>query len=119
MKRKLRPVIPIFAQGWIDGEVPERTRTSLCSTPGTNGVLREYGTLTRGVCVIPSLSSKKHATLPCAAVTAWHASRFRKLEAGEAFLTLGTARFNIRLQLADGFGERVIATPSSDEKAER
>ncbi len=61
------------------------------------------------------------ATLPCAAVTAWHALvEFGNLKAGETVLTLGTGGVSIfAVQLAKLHGARVIATSSSDEKIAR
>ena len=61
------------------------------------------------------------ATLPCAAVTAWHALvEFGNLKAGETVLTLGTGGVStFALQFAKLHGARVIATSSSDEKIAR
>lgn len=62
------------------------------------------------------------ATLPCAALTAWHAlmERGRPLGPGETVLCLGTGGVSIfALQIAKAAGARVIITSSSDEKLQR
>jgi len=108
----------------IDGAVTEeKRRTSLGADARNDGVLREYGAFNQeGLLRIPDhLSYEEAATLPCAAVTAWHAlSVSGNLKAGDTVLTLGTGGVSIfALQLGRLFGARVIATTSSDEKAER
>ncbi|MEM9281006.1 MAG: NAD(P)-dependent alcohol dehydrogenase [Verrucomicrobiota bacterium] len=77
----------------------------------------------RSLVAVPDfLSPVEAATLPCAAVTAWHAlfERCRPLQAGDTVLCLGTGGVSIfGLQLAKAAGARVIVTSSSDEKLER
>ena len=60
------------------------------------------------------------ATLPCAAVTAWHALvHSGNLQAGQTVLLLGTGGVSIfALQIAKAMGARVIITSSSDAKLE-
>jgi NADPH:quinone reductase-like Zn-dependent oxidoreductase len=67
------------------------------------------------------LSYEEAATLPCAAVTAWHAlSVFGKVRTGETVLTMGTGGVSIfALQFAKAAGARVIATSSEDAKLAR
>ena len=117
-------VMPIFAQGWLDGDATEeKRRTSLGAGAQWDGVLREFGAFDeQGLVPIPDhLSYEEAATLPCAAVTAWHALAISgRLRAGESVLTLGTGGVSIfALQLAKLFGARVISTTGSDEKVER
>lgn len=116
-------VCPIFMQGWIEGGcTPDKAATSL-GGGGLDGVLREYGNFHEsGLVRIPDhLSYEEAATLPCAAVTAWHALvNVGRLKAGETVLTLGTGGVSIfALQFAKLHGARVIATSSSDEKLAR
>ena len=61
------------------------------------------------------------ATLPCAAVTAWHALIGRAaLKPGDTVLVQGTGGVSLfALQFARLAGARVIATSSSDDKLER
>ena len=61
------------------------------------------------------------STLPCAALTAWHALVSKgRLRAGETVLVLGTGGVSLfALQIAKMHGARVILTSSSDEKLAR
>jgi NADPH:quinone reductase-like Zn-dependent oxidoreductase len=116
-------VCPIFTQGWTEGAPSlQKNRTAL-GGGDLDGVLREYGAFDENSLVeIPdSLSFEEAATLPCAAVTAWHALvNSGNLKAGETVLTLGTGGVSIfALQFAKLHGARVVATSSSDEKLER
>ena len=115
-------VCPIFMQGWLDGEVDfSKARTALGGD--LDGVLCEYAVFNEQSLVrIPEhLSYEEAATLPCAAVTAWHALAVSgNVKAGETVLTLGTGGVSIfALQFAKAFGAKVIATSSSNEKLER
>jgi NADPH:quinone reductase-like Zn-dependent oxidoreductase len=86
-------------------------------------MLAEYVTLDQnGVVLLPNhLSYEEGATLPCAAVTAWHALVTKGgLKAGETVLLLGTGGVSIfALQFAKLHGARTIVTSSSNEKLER
>jgi NADPH:quinone reductase-like Zn-dependent oxidoreductase len=113
-------VCPIFMQAWQDGKcTPEKAGSSL-GGGGLDGVLREYGAFhENGLVRIPEhLSYEEAATLPCAAVTAWHALvNVSNIKAGETVLTLGTGGVSLfALQFAKLHGARVISTSSSDEK---
>jgi 2-desacetyl-2-hydroxyethyl bacteriochlorophyllide A dehydrogenase len=115
-------VCPIFMQGWIDGEVDfAKARTALGGD--RDGVLREYAAFSeQGLVAVPDhLSYEEAATLPCAAVTAWHAlAGSGNLKAGETVLTLGTGGVSIfAVQFAKALGANVISTSSSNEKLER
>ena len=117
-------VMPIFAQRWLDGETSEeKRRTSLGAGAQWDGVLREFGRFhEEGLVRVPDhLSFEEAATLPCAALTAWHALAVSgNLKPGDTVLTLGTGGVSIfALQLAKLFGARVISTTSSDEKIEK
>src|SRR6476660_2140230 len=73
----------------------------------------------KGLVRIPEhLSFNEAATLPCAAVTAWHALvEFGGVKSGDTVLTLGTGGVStFAIQLAKLHGARAIATSSSDEK---
>jgi NADPH:quinone reductase-like Zn-dependent oxidoreductase len=115
-------VCGIFMQGWQAGEVSEAAaRTAMGGA--IDGVLAELIVLSQeGVVPIPEhLSFEEAATLPCAALTAWHALVMRgQVRAGETVLTLGTGGVSIfALQFGVMSGARVIATSSSDEKLAR
>ena len=116
-------VCPAFFQGWIEGpRTAEKTRSAL-GAGEMDGVLREFGAFhEEGLVRIPAaLSYEEAATLPCAAVTAWHALvDIGKIKAGDTVLTLGTGGVSIfAVQFAKLHGARVIATSSSDEKLAR
>jgi NADPH:quinone reductase-like Zn-dependent oxidoreductase len=115
-------VCGIFCQGWIDGTfTPEMGETTLGSP--LDGMLAEYSILSAdGVVTFPAgMSFEQAATLPCAAVTAWHALMARgRLEPGQWVLALGTGGVSVfALQIAKAAGARCILTSSSDDKLAR
>lgn len=116
-------VCPIFTQGWLEGEPSMRKNRTALGGGDLDGVLREYGAFDENglVSIPPTLSYEEAATLPCAAVTAWHALvNSGKVKAGETVLTLGTGGVSIfALQFAKMHGARVLATSSSDDKLEK
>jgi NADPH:quinone reductase-like Zn-dependent oxidoreductase len=114
---------PIFMQGWIEGPPSaEKNKTSL-GGGDLDGVLREMGAFHEDglVPIPPHLSYEEAATLPCAAVTVWHALvTFGKVRSGDTVLTLGTGGVSVfAIQFAKMHGARVIATSSSDAKLQR
>lgn len=117
-------VMPIFAQRWFDGDSSEeKRRTSLGAGLPWDGVLREYGSFREeSVVRIPEhLSYEEASTLPCAALTAWHAVEHSgKVKPGESVLTLGTGGVSIfAAQFATMSGARVISTSGSNDKIAR
>ncbi len=110
-----------FFQDWDDGMPTEaQFRTALGG--GVDGVLAEYVVFAqRGAVKIPQgYSYEEAASLPCAAVTAWHALTKAETKPGQTILILGTGGVSLfALQIAKAFGARVIATSSSDAKLER
>lgn len=115
-------VAAAFMPGWISGPATDSAARSALGAGGT-GMLAEIVILPEtGLVHVPAnLSFEEAATLPCAAVTAWHALVSEgKLKAGDTVLTLGTGGVSIfALQFARMHGARVIATSGSDEKLER
>jgi NADPH:quinone reductase-like Zn-dependent oxidoreductase len=113
-----RIVASIFPR-WLDG--PFDTDVSAQLGGSLDGMLTEYAALDQDALVpIPEhFSYEQAATLPCAAVTAWHAlTGGRGVQPGETVLTLGSGGVSLfTLQFARLFGARVIATTSSDAKA--
>jgi NADPH:quinone reductase-like Zn-dependent oxidoreductase len=108
-----------FFQQWIDGpHTKEKGRSALGGA--INGVAREYIVFSEdGLVAVPaSLTDEEAASLPCAAVTAWHALfEERPSVPGETVLLLGTGGVSIfALQLAVLAGMRVMITSSSDAK---
>jgi NADPH:quinone reductase-like Zn-dependent oxidoreductase len=115
-------VAGIFFQDWLAGAISKDIMNSDLGG-GIDGMLAEYVTLNQnGVVLLPDhLSYEEGATLPCAAVTAWHALVTKgNLRAGETVLLLGTGGVSMfALQFAKLHGARTIVTSSSDEKLER
>jgi len=115
-------VAGIFFQDWIAGTLTKEKMNSALGG-AINGLLTEYAVLSQdGLVLLPDhLSYEEGATLPCAAVTAWHALVTKgSITAGETVLVLGTGGVSIfALQFAKMHGARVIVTSSSDAKLER
>ena len=115
-------VAAIFMQRWIGGNITPDVQASALGG-SVDGMLSEYVVLHEdGLVHIPDhLSFEEGATLPCAAVTAWHALVPQgHLAAGQSVLVLGSGGVSVfALQFAKLFGARIIATSSSDEKLER
>lgn len=111
-----------FADGWIDG--PPREAASKSALGGAiDGMLAEERVLpAEGLVPIPPhLTFEEAATLPCAAVTAWHGLfDSGRLGPGETVLVQGTGGVSMfALQFARLAGARVIATSGSDAKLQR
>ena len=111
-----------FFQDWQSGPIrKEAFDTALGGS--INGMLAEYVALSaEGVIAIPPhLSFEEAATLPCAALTAWHALvTDGKICAGQTVVVLGTGGVSIfALQFAKMHGARVIITSSNDAKLAR
>src|SRR6202167_3953970 len=111
-----------FFQRWPGGE-PSQTVQASALGGSIDGMLAEYAVLEEdGVVKIPAhLSLEEGATLPCAAVTAWHAMMVHaKLIAGQTVLLQGTGGVSIfGLQFAHAMGVTAIITSSSDDKLKR
>jgi NADPH:quinone reductase-like Zn-dependent oxidoreductase len=116
-------VAGLFVQKWLAGEPTEATARSSLGGGGADGILAEYVVLDQdGVVPVPAhLTDEEAATLPCAAVTAWHALiTAGRLQPGDSVLVQGTGGVSLfALQFARLAGARVLATSSSDAKLER
>jgi NADPH:quinone reductase-like Zn-dependent oxidoreductase len=115
-------VCPLFMPKWIAGDLTEvKARSALGG--GNEGLLAEQVVLDQeGMVQVPEyLTDEEAATLPCAAVTTWHALMAHgSLKPGQNVLTLGTGGVSIfALQFARLAGARVLITSSSDSKLER
>jgi NADPH:quinone reductase-like Zn-dependent oxidoreductase len=115
-------VASCFFRAWGDGGI---TQAAMDSALGgaLDGVLAEEVILSAaGVIALPKgYSAAEGATLPCAALTAWHALfEVKPIKAGDRVLLLGTGGVSIfALQFAIAAGAEVIITSSSDEKLAR
>src|SRR5207248_3936936 len=115
-------VAGIFMQKWLAGELTDaKARSALAGS--IDGVLAEYVVLHEdGVVAVPEhLSNEEAATLPCAAVTAWHGLITEgQVTAGDSVLVQGTGGVSLfALQFARLVGARVVITSSSDDKLRR
>jgi len=115
-------VAGIFFQTWLAGNITQLIMQSAMGGE-IDGMLAEYVVLNQdGVVILPdNISYEEGATLPCAAVTAWHGLVTKgNLTAGESLLVLGTGGVSIfALQFAKMHGAKVIVTSSSDEKLQQ
>lgn len=112
-----------FYPRWIDGEpTPQKLQASLGGT-AADGVLAEHVLFDAdAVVAVPAhLTDAEAATLPCAALTAWHAVVVRaRVATGDTVLVQGTGGVSLfALQFARMAGATVIATSGSDGKLER
>jgi len=111
-----------FFRDWIAGPAPSGARVAL-GAPPADGVLAEYAVFgEQNAVLIPAqLSFEAAATLPCAALTAWHAlMTIGGVQPGQTVLVLGTGGVSIfALQFARLAGARVLVTSSNDDKLAR
>ncbi|HYD04878.1 MAG TPA: NAD(P)-dependent alcohol dehydrogenase [Reyranella sp.] len=111
-----------FMQKWTGGEIDAAAQASAMGG-AIDGMLTELAVLEEdGAVLLPAgMSFEQGATLPCAAVTAWHALvEIGSIKAGDTVLVQGSGGVSIfALQFARMFGARVIATSSSAAKAQR
>jgi NADPH:quinone reductase-like Zn-dependent oxidoreductase len=108
-------VAAAFMQGWIDGQ-PDDAGAATALGGAIDGMFAEQVCLNAdGLIPIPGhLNFEEAASLPCAAVTAWH-SLFDSggLRPGQTVLVLGSGGVSVfALQFAKHAGARVIATTS-------
>jgi NADPH:quinone reductase-like Zn-dependent oxidoreductase len=115
-------VMGLFFQRWTAGGISAEAMASALGG-ALDGVLCEQAVLREdGLVKLPDhLSFEQGATLPCAALTAWHALVTKgALKAGDTVLLLGTGGVALfALQFAKLLGARAIITSSSDQKLER
>ncbi|WP_435020310.1 zinc-dependent alcohol dehydrogenase family protein [Tundrisphaera sp. TA3] len=111
-----------FMPDWQAGPIDDESSKTALGAGGV-GMLAERAVLPEGgvVATPEHLSDEEAATLPCAAVTAWHALvDSGGIKPGDSVLVQGTGGVSVfALQFARAAGARVIATSSSDEKLAR
>ena len=112
-------VVAGFFRDWVNGPLTrEASETALGG--GVDGTLTTHLVLPEHALVhIPdALTYEDAATLPCAAVTAWHALvTTGNIGPSDTVLLLGTGGVSVvALQIAKLRGAKVIITSSSDEK---
>lgn len=114
-------VAGVFMPGWIAGP-PSATHVAGALGGSADGLLAQYVVLDQeAVVAVPAhLDFAEAATLPCAAVTAWHAVTRGGLAPDRSVLTLGSGGVSLfAVQFAALGGARVVATSSSDARLER
>jgi NADPH:quinone reductase-like Zn-dependent oxidoreductase len=115
-------VAGLFMPAWQSGEVTDaKSRSALGGA--VDGVLAEYVVLPEGgVIAVPEhLSDEEAATLPCAALTAWHGLVTEGgVKPGDIVLVQGTGGVSLfALQFARLAGARVLVTSGHDDKLQR
>lgn len=115
-------VVPIYMQGWYEGPFARQPHWRGLGGE-VDGTAREYMLVEeRDLLPVPDAwSFAEAATMPCAAVTAWHALvSVGGVKPGDTVLTLGSGGVSVfALQIAALRGARVIATSSDDAKLAR
>lgn len=116
-------VSPNFFPRWTRGAPTSSALSEALGGGATDGVLGDiFLAEEESIVAIPAhLSMAEAASLPCAALTAWH-SLFERggIKAGETLLVQGTGGVALfGLQMATAHGAKVVVTSSSDEKLER
>lgn len=115
-------VIASFAQAWTGGRLTRAHQLSALSMP-LPGVLCTHRVFSEeGLVRAPAhMDDAEASTLPCAALTAWHALvDHGRLTAGETVLVQGSGGVSIfALQIARMLGAQVVATTGRAEKVER
>jgi NADPH:quinone reductase-like Zn-dependent oxidoreductase len=108
---------------WLGGELSAEKNTGALGGSTTDGVLAEYRVFDEEALVaVPAhLDDAEAATLPVAALTAWHAVRHRsRVLAGDWVLLQGTGGVSLfALQFVRALGAKAIVLSRSDEKLER
>jgi NADPH:quinone reductase-like Zn-dependent oxidoreductase len=116
-------VSPMFLRHWKTGPLTAETYHSPTGGPRTPGVLADYLVLDEDhIEATPAtLNPAQAATLPIAALTAWHAVAVRShIQVGDHVLIYGTGGVALfALQFARALGARVAVTTSTPEKAAR
>ena len=116
-------VAGIFLPHWLEGELTPEKHVLPLGGAAADGVLAEYRVFDEqaAVAVPEHLTDAEAATLPVAALTAWHAVRRRsRVRAGDTVLIQGTGGVSLfATQFVHALGGRPLVTSSSDEKLER
>lgn len=113
-------VSPMFLPKWHAGPLTTHAYVSPIGGPVNRGMLADYVVVDEQDVARPprSLDDAQAATLPIAALTAWHAVvRRSRVRAGDTVLVHGTGGVALfAMQFAVALGARVAVTSSSDDK---
>jgi NADPH:quinone reductase-like Zn-dependent oxidoreductase len=112
-----------FLPRWRSGPLTAAVYTRPTGGPLNRGMLADWVTIDENEAVLAptSLTDPEAATLPVAAITAWHAVVVRnRVAAGQSVLIHGTGGVALfALQFCLALGAQPIVTSSSDEKLTR
>lgn len=115
-------VISTYFADWQDGLVDKKSVSSMRGDQ-VDGFAAEYvtGKVLDFTLAPKGMSFEQAATLPCAGLTAWRALMVEaKIKPGDVVMVLGSGGVSIfALQFAKMAGATVIATTSSEEKAQK
>ncbi len=114
-------VMSLFFPGWTEG-APEFRKIVGVSGETMDGFMTQMSCLPQtAVTRVPEgFNFGEAATLPCAALTAWHAMQLAGSQPGQSVLVEGTGGVSIfALQFARAAGLRIYGTTSSAEKAKK
>lgn len=112
-------VTSCFFEDWTAGEISAAAMASALGGARQGVLAQEVILPAHGVIATPDhLTDAEAATLPCAALTAWHALTLpRPVIAGETVLLLGTGGVSVfAQQFCTIMGAKTIVTSSSDDK---
>lgn len=115
-------VMGIFHPRWYGGRMPTNVSQHDYGSAIDGWLVEEKVVSQEALVHIPEgLSYEEASTLPCAALTAWNAlAGENPIRSGRTVLTQGTGGVSIfAIELAKAVGATVIATTSSEVKAER
>lgn len=116
-------VAPLFITNWIEGKLASEKLTSSLGGRVKDGLLQEYAVFKAiEVIRIPAyLTDEEAATLPCAALTAWHGLMEKgEIKPGHQVLIQGTGGVSLfSMQFAQIAGAEIIALSGNKEKIER
>ncbi|WP_044422150.1 zinc-dependent alcohol dehydrogenase family protein [Pseudomonas syringae group genomosp. 3] len=115
-------VMGTFQPRWYAGRMPTNLGQYHYGSAVDGWLTEQKVTSQEALVRIPDhLTYEEASTLPCAGLTAWTAlSEGAAIRSGDTVLVLGTGGVSIfALQLAKALGARVIATTSTEQKAER
>ncbi|WP_259068607.1 zinc-dependent alcohol dehydrogenase family protein [Mucilaginibacter sp. X4EP1] len=113
-------VAGLFFPNWIDGKMTDAKLTNPLGGKVRDGLLQEYVVLNENELIkVPAfLTDVEAATLPCAALTAWHGLMEKgQIQPGNIVLIQGTGGVSLfSVQFALMAGAEVILLSGSDEK---
>lgn len=117
-------VTGLFFPTWMEGSIDQSVNEVARGGGDTDGMLASevVGNENSFIIFPEYLTYEQAATLPCAALTAWHGmfEHAQPLQQGQTVLIQGTGGVSIfALQLATAFGINSIVISSSDDKLAR